>query len=459
MQPFSVFVRWRPLPPDASDPTELTRDYEPHPANNRISISLPSQSRQHRPWNSSHAFTQIFEASDTNRTVFDSVVAPTLPLILNGGTSNVFAYGHSGSGKSHTIIGYDFEHTEHYGLCLAAAQHLLDALHAINLNLTTNTTDEASHLGLGLGLRMYELRGNEAFDLLNDHKKCHIREGGDGKTHLRGETEVLAHGRVRVRPIATKACWSLEEFLAHLRGGLALRATGTSTVHELSSRTHAVLEVEVVSRALLAAREAVVERESEFVPVAKRATDVYLEESWKGLVKDGTGKYVPNPEYRVDQARIDEAEARKAEFLGYVEDAARTVEEVMRTAGHACLGGKLVLVDLAGSEFYHDKSIAAVPRLKPSPQEQREGRQINTDLLALKEVIRARAARAARIPYRSSPLTMVLREHFQGTTGGDEKGGSCSRMILTVSPALGQAAATVNTLKYGNLVGMVDLGK
>ncbi|OJJ96628.1 hypothetical protein ASPACDRAFT_46799 [Aspergillus aculeatus ATCC 16872] len=403
MQPFSVFVRWR------------------------------------------HAFTQTFEATATNRTVFESVIAPILPLVLNGGTSNVFAYGHSGSGKSHTIIGYDFEHTGQYGLCLAAAQHLLDALHTLNLN--TKTIDKTSHLGLGL--RMYELRGNEAFDLLNSHIKCHIREGGDGKTHLRGETEVLEHGRVRVRPIATKACWSLDDFLAHFRGGLARHATGTSTVHDLSSRTHAVLEVEDVSRALLAAREAVVGRESEFVPVAKRATDVYLEETMKGLVKDETGKYVPNPDYRVDQTRIDEAEARKAEFLGYVEDAVRTVEEVMRKAGHVCLGGKLVLVDLAGSEFYHDKNTTTVPQLKPSPKEQREGRQINSDLLALKEVIRARAARAARIPYRSSPLTMVLREHFQGTAGGDEKGCSCSRMILTVSPALGQAAATTNTLKYG----------
>ncbi|PYI34199.1 kinesin family protein [Aspergillus indologenus CBS 114.80] len=455
MQPFSVFVRWRPLPPDASDPAELTRNYEPHPSNGRISIALPRQSPQARPWKSSHAFTHIFEASDTSRAVFDAVVAPTLPRVLTGGTGTVFAYGHSGSGKSHTIIGYDFEHREQYGLCLAAAQHLLDALHALNANNPDSSPSSSS--ALGLGLRMYELRGNVAFDLLNDRSKCHIREGGDGKTHIRGQTEVLEHGRVRVRPIATKACWSVEEFLAHLGGGLARRATGSSTVHDLSSRTHAVLEVEIVSRALLDARAAVVERESEFVPVAKRATDVYLEESLRGLVKDAEGKYVPNPEYQVNQARIDAAEAKKAEFQGYVDDAVRKVEEVLRTASHPCLGGKLVLVDLAGSEFYHDKTIAAVPRPKPSPQEQRVGRQINTDLLALKEVIRARAARAARIPYRSSPLTMVLREHFQGTTG--QGADACSRMILTVSPALGQGAATVNTLKYGSLVGGVAPGK
>jgi hypothetical protein len=39
-----------------------------------------------------------------------------------------------------------------------------------------------------------------------------------------------------------------------------------------------------------------------------------------------------------------------------------------------------------------------------------------------------------------------LRSHFQATLKGQ------SAMILTVSPAEDQFAATVNTLKYGNLV-------
>lgn len=71
---------------------------------------------------------------------------------------------------------------------------------------------------------------------------------------------MLEGGRVRVRPIVTKACWSFDEFRRELLGGLELRATGTSTVHDQSSRTHAVLELEIVTRALLDAREAVIER-------------------------------------------------------------------------------------------------------------------------------------------------------------------------------------------------------
>ena len=117
---------------------------------------------------------------------------------------------------------------------------------------------------------------------------------------------------------------------------------------------------------------------------------------------------------------------------------------MFQNSQHVCLGGKLVFVDLAGSEFYDAKN-----GLRPNQtvQEKQEGRQINTDLFALKEVIRARAQNLARVPFRSSPLTMVLRQHFQASSDTD------SALILTMSPSVKEFAATMNTLKYGNLVG------
>lgn len=444
MELSNVFVRWRPLPPTQPSTPEINRVNSKHPnSRESISISLPPPADCN--WKSGPAFSQVFEPADDNKAVFDAVVAPILPRVLNGDSCSFFAYGHSGSGKSHTILGYDFEEPDNFGLCLAAARYLGEALKGFN-----STTDGDGVHGLGIGLRMYELRGNAAFDLLNNHCKCYIRQGYDGQTHIRGETEVLDGGRVRVRPIVTKACWSFDDFRRELLHGLQLRASGVSTVHEESSRTHAVLELEIVNRALLDAREAVVERQSELVPVAKRATDVYIEEQMRGLVRTGDGKFVPNPEYQIDQGRIDEAEGKKAEFEKYVTDAEEHVDCVFRSSGRVCLGGKLVFVDLAGAEYYHGSSLSTGgSRPLPSPQEQKEGRQINTDLLALKEVIRARASQQSRIPYRSSPLTMVLRGHFEAR--GSK--GSYSAVILTTSPAVDQYAATANTLKYGNLVG------
>ncbi|KAL6234003.1 hypothetical protein BDW75DRAFT_174521 [Aspergillus navahoensis] len=468
--PFDVFARWRPLP--ASAEGEITRTHSPFEdaRGTHISTSLtppPPLSKTIRPWKSGAIFTHVFEAANTshNRAVFDVVVAPILPRVLAGETANFLAYGHSGSGKSHTMIGYDFQNEDQFGLCLAAGREVFQSLSSLS-----EGGDQ-----LGVGISMYELRGNTAFDLLNragssqEKVPCHIREGPDGQTHIRGETETFADGRVRVRPITQKPCWAFDELRAALLSGLELRATGTSTIHDQSSRTHAVLELEIITKSLLDARDAVIERQSELVPVAKRATDIYLEENTKAFIQDKDGKYVPNPEYSINQGRIDEAEAKKAEFEIAVKRAEEGVDAVFASCGYECLGGKLVFVDLAGSEYYHDKSMSTptggpAARVKQTPQEQREGRQINTDLLALKEVIRARALGQARIPYRSSPLTMVLRGHFESSSSstpnesskGRKQSGSegYTAMILTVSPAATQFAATMNTLKYGNLVGV-----
>lgn len=67
---------------------------------------------------------------------------------------------------------------------------------------------------------------------------------------------------------------------------------------------------------------------------------------------------------------------------------------------HVVVGGKLAFMDLAGSEYYDAKN-----GLRPNqtPWEKQERRQINTDFLALKDVIRARAQNLTRVPFRSWP--------------------------------------------------------
>jgi hypothetical protein len=229
MPSIKVFIRWRPLSPSESNTPEITRTQHAHPTNNTSALSLtpPPSHKLSRPWNSELAFTQIFTANDNNKAVVEAVVAPTLPRVLNGQSCN-FSYGHTGSGKSHTVIGYDFEHPDEFGLCLSAARALYE--HIDQLNAGANENEKFL-----LGLRMYELRKNTAFDPLNDRCKCHIREGHDGKTHIRGETETLADGKVRVRPIVTKACLTFDEFHAQLLAGIGRRATGTGARSEFAN--------------------------------------------------------------------------------------------------------------------------------------------------------------------------------------------------------------------------------
>ncbi|PLB54890.1 P-loop containing nucleoside triphosphate hydrolase protein [Aspergillus steynii IBT 23096] len=450
MNALKVWARWRPLKSNESQQGEIIRssDRDHHRQQLQISITASAQdqarSSRERSWKSAFSFDGAIEPHEHNSVVYNRTVAPIIPDVLRGRCCNFFAYGHSGSGKTHTMIGYDFENSDEFGLCLAAARQLATALDGINA--------EDNAYRFGIGLRVYELRKNSAFDLLNNRTECFVREGPDRRVYIRGETEMLEDGRVRVRPIATRACWNFEQLQRELQQGLKHRKTATSTVHDQSSRTHAIIEMEIITTDLLDARASVVDRQSELVPVGKYATDVYIEEQLRAVVQTEDGKYSPNPDYQVNQQRVDAAETQKAEFEARVKAAEQHESEVFTTTAraHECIGGRLVFVDLAGAEFISGADGAA---LKQSPQEKQQGRQINTDLLALKEVIRARSLAQPRIPYRSSPLTMVLRHHFEASSDAQ------SSMILTVSPATDQYAATMNTLKYGDLVGLANINK
>ncbi|GKY96424.1 hypothetical protein MPSEU_000601900 [Mayamaea pseudoterrestris] len=101
---------------------------------------------------------------------------------------------------------------------------------------------------------------------------------------------------------------------------------------------------------------------------------------------------------------------------------------------------RLTIVDLAGSERGADTANASrATRL--------EGAEINTSLLALKEVIRAMATGDAmtHVPFRGSKLTQVLKESFVGK--------HCkSVMIGCISPNIGNCEQTLNTLRYADRV-------
>jgi hypothetical protein len=438
-----VFARWRPLTEAETSQGEIGRQTDASGGDNGLfSVSVNRQSSaSDRPWKSGAAFKQVLEPADTNATTFDTTVANAIPHVLEGGSCNVFAYGHSGSGKTHTIIGYDFNTDERLGLCLNAARKLFEAIGALN-------TEKPEDPNLGVGFSLYELRKNSAFDLLNGRTECFIREGYDGKTHIRGKTQVLEDGKVRVCPIVQRPCWAFDELRKELIDSLGRRAVGSSTIHDQSSRTHAVLELEILNQPLVDARLALIDRQSELVPVAKSADDISIEEQIKGYIRGPDGKWTSNPDNPINQERIDIAEAERAKYQASVTAAEGHVASVLKSSSSfACLGGKMVFVDLAGAEYHHEKGTQA-PIIKQTPRERQEGRQINTDLLALKEVIRAWSNNQTRIPFRSSPLTMVLREHFLSAKNGT------SAMIVTVSPAKDQYAATLNCLKYGNLVGI-----
>jgi hypothetical protein len=100
--------------------------------------------------------------------------------------------------------------------------------------------------------------------------------------------------------------------------------------------------------------------------------------------------------------------------------------------------GKLSFIDLAGSERGADTT-------SNDKQTRMEGAEINTSLLALKEVIRSLERKHGHTPFRGSKLTQVLKDSFVG-----ERSRTC--MIACVSPSHSNCEHTLNTIRYADRV-------
>ncbi len=106
---------------------------------------------------------------------------------------------------------------------------------------------------------------------------------------------------------------------------------------------------------------------------------------------------------------------------------------------------KLSFIDLAGSERGADT-------VHSSKQTRQEGAEINTSLLALKEVIRSLEKKHGHTPFRGSKLTQVLKDSFVGA-----RTRTC--MLACVSPSQFNCEHTLNTLRYADRVKEHQVGQ
>ncbi|KAH9188183.1 hypothetical protein AeNC1_009844 [Aphanomyces euteiches] len=359
----------------------------------------------------------------TNVEFFERTVAPLVEDALTGRTACCFAYGHTGSGKTHTILGYGSE----LGMYRLASKRLFEAIDELSdQHQTVDRLDQPK-----LQVRFNEIYNGEVYDLLNDGAKCFVRV----KTPM---AKCTFEARLES---TTRRALSRRRFP---KRGIAARATGNSDVHRASSRSHAILEVEFVSDRILRLREAVDDLEQEYTAIRhERDTlemDIFTRQHYKV-----EGKWVKkeNAQGSTEEECSRLLNLRKQYLLveSQKRAAQRNVDDA-KQAGLSCLGGTLVFVDLAGSEHAGKESDG----IQKTDEEQQECREINKSLSALKACFRAQAVgQTSTSCYRNSKLTLVLRDHLRSHA-------SHTAMIAAISPSNFHATKTIHTLQYAQLV-------
>ena len=219
-----VVARIRP-----SQPHEISKDIivtsastTPSTPPTLIKIPNPKNASEHFTF----AFSGVYGPEATQQEVFDNEISPTIKHLFGGFDVTIFAYGVTGTGKTHTMRG---------GKTLAERGVIPRLLSGIYRKSRKLARDSEGKTKVELTLSYYEIYNDKVFDLLEAPEKrmlagLLLRDSG-GKTVVVGLTE---------RP-----CESLKEFEKLYDEANVNRSTSATKLNAHSSRSHAILKITI----------------------------------------------------------------------------------------------------------------------------------------------------------------------------------------------------------------------
>ncbi|XP_075982053.1 kinesin-like protein 68D isoform X2 [Anticarsia gemmatalis] len=163
-------------------------------------------------------YDAAYDCTADTQTIYDEMVRPLVASVLDGFNGCVFAYGQTGTGKTHTMEGT----AEHEGVIPRAFRHIW-------AHIENSASPDVTHL---VSCSYIELYLEDVRDLLaKDCKKLTIRGQELNGFYIPEMTSVV--------------CKSAAEMVRVMRAGNRNRAAGRTDMNEHSSRSHAVFLVTI----------------------------------------------------------------------------------------------------------------------------------------------------------------------------------------------------------------------
>ncbi|KAG5470464.1 hypothetical protein LSCM1_01708 [Leishmania martiniquensis] len=277
------------------------------------------------------AFDAVYNNSFTQRDIFLQEVKPLADAVLQGYNATVFAYGQSGSGKTHTMTG-KLTQRDMWGMMPQVVDYLFSEIK----KLTSSTRT------FKVKVSYVELYNGKSRDLLSSRQvNLEIKQNMAKNFYVKGAE----------MPEVT----SFEEAIKWFNAGTERRQTASTDLNDTSSRSHSLFTVQI-------------------------------------------------------------------EHFDFENDPSSPI----------VMTSKINVVDLAGSE--------KLSKTNATGETAKEGCNINLSLSALATVIDTIVKGAKHIPYRGSPLTMLLKDSLGGTAK--------TVMFANVGPSDKNLSETISTLRF-----------
>ena len=169
-----------------------------------------------------YAFDYAFDENINQEEVFNKTVLPLIDCVLDGFNCTIFAYGATGAGKTYTMFGND-NNPGLIPLCLINLFSMID-------NLKDTKT-------INVKLWYLEIYNENLRDLI----KLDINDNNSQQIDIREDP----HKGSTVYGITEMSVSSSQEVLSILRKANKNRTTESTNANEVSSRSHAVIQIQV----------------------------------------------------------------------------------------------------------------------------------------------------------------------------------------------------------------------
>lgn len=199
---------------DPPDTNPLTRLYNSNP--------LAHGSKRNKDVR--YAFDRVFDSTASQTDVFEETCKPLLDGILNGYNATVFAYGATGCGKTHTISGTP----QDPGLIFLTMKELYNRIQ-----------DARDDSDVQIRLSYLEIYNETIRDLLSSEPTppgagLALREDANNRISVVGITELVPE--------------SPESVLEYIQEGNLRRTMSPTEANAVSSRSHAVLQINITQK-------------------------------------------------------------------------------------------------------------------------------------------------------------------------------------------------------------------
>ncbi|KAI9147817.1 Kinesin-like protein KIF22 [Paramyrothecium foliicola] len=220
-----VVARIRPLLEQELDKDMIVRADSVEPGKPCTIVKIPNPKNGGEEF--SFAFNGVYDQTTTQETLFTSEVAPHLKSLFQGFDITLFAYGVTGTGKTHTMRG---------GLKLADRGVIPRLLSGIFRRGKKIMKDSDGETIVDVALSYYEIYNDKVYDLLEPPEK---------RTPTGLPLRAEASGRTVVVGLTERACSDLKDFEKMYIEANNNRVTAATKLNAHSSRSHAILRVKL----------------------------------------------------------------------------------------------------------------------------------------------------------------------------------------------------------------------